>query len=81
MTLARLLDARRGPHQLVLVRHGQSRANVADAEARIAQSKAKAMANVSDIAAETASAVVGKLLGKEVSKDEVQRALVQRAAE
>ena len=54
---------------------------VADAEARIAQSKAKAMANVADIAAETASAVVGKLLGKEVSKDEVQRALLQRAAE
>ncbi len=54
---------------------------VADAEARIAQSKAKAMASVADIAAETASAVVGKLLGKEVSKDEIQRALVQRAAE
>lgn len=54
---------------------------VADAEARIAQSKAKAMANVSDIAADTASAVVAKLLGTEVSKDEIQRALVQRAAE
>jgi F-type H+-transporting ATPase subunit b len=59
----------------------QIASKVADAEARIAQSKAKAMANVSDIAAETASAVVGKLLGREVSKDEVQRALVQRAAE
>ena len=54
---------------------------VTDAEARISQSKAKAMASVSDIAAETASAVVSKLLGKEVSKDEVQRALLQRAAE
>ena len=54
---------------------------LADAEARIGQSKAKAMASVGDIAAETASAVVGKLLGKEVTKDEVQRALLQRAAE
>ena len=52
-----------------------------DAEARIAQSKAKAMASVREIAADTASTVVGKLLGKEVTKDEVQRALLQRAAE
>ena len=54
---------------------------LADAETRIGQSKAKAMASVGDIAADTASAVVGKLLGKEVTKDEVQRALLQRAAE
>ena len=33
------------------------------------------------IAAETAAAVVSKLLGKEVSNDEIQRALVPRAAE
>ena len=37
---------------------------LADAEARIAQSKAKAMASVGDIAADTASAVVAKLLGQ-----------------
>jgi len=54
---------------------------LADAEARIAQSKSKAMANVADIAADTAGAVVARLLGKEVTRDEVQRALVQRAAE
>ena len=54
---------------------------LADAEARIAQSKSRAMASVGDIAAETAGAVVAKLLGGEVSKDEVRRALVQRAAE
>jgi F-type H+-transporting ATPase subunit b len=54
---------------------------VADAEARIAQSKAKAMAGVSEIAVDTAGAIVAKLLGKEVSKDEVHRALLQRAAE
>jgi F-type H+-transporting ATPase subunit b len=59
----------------------QIAAKLADAEARIGQSKARAMATVGDIAADTAGAVVAKLLGKEVSKDEVKRALVQRAAE
>jgi len=33
VALSRLLDARRGPRQLVLVRHGESCANLADAEA------------------------------------------------
>lgn len=56
-------------------------AKVAEAEARIGQTKAKAMANVGEIAADTAGAIVARLLGKEVTKDEVQRALVQRAAE
>jgi F-type H+-transporting ATPase subunit b len=56
-------------------------AKLNDAEARIAQSKTKAMASVDQIAAETAAAVVSKLLGKEVSNDEIQRALVPRAAE
>jgi F-type H+-transporting ATPase subunit b len=59
----------------------QINAKLADAEARIAQSKTKAMTSVADIAADTAGAVVAKLLGKEVSKDEVRQALVQRAAE
>jgi F-type H+-transporting ATPase subunit b len=54
---------------------------LAEAEAQIAQSRAKAMANVGDIAADAATAVVAKLLGKEVPRDEVQRALMQRAAE
>jgi F-type H+-transporting ATPase subunit b len=54
---------------------------LADAEVQIAQSRAKAMANVGDIAAETAAAVVAKLLGSEVPRDEVQRALAPRAAE
>jgi F-type H+-transporting ATPase subunit b len=54
---------------------------LADAEAQIAQSKTKAMASVADIAADTAAAVVARLLGQEVPRDEVQRALVQRAAE
>lgn len=34
MAMSRLLDARRGPDQLVLVRHGESCGNLADAEAR-----------------------------------------------
>ncbi|HET6562305.1 MAG TPA: histidine phosphatase family protein [Marmoricola sp.] len=34
MTLSRLLDARRGPDRLVLIRHGESVGNLADAEAR-----------------------------------------------
>jgi len=52
-----------------------------DAEARIAQTKSKALASVNDIAGEVAAAVVARLLGKEVSRDEVQKALLQRAAE
>ena len=39
------------------------------------------MAGLGEIAADTAGAIVGRLTGKEVSKDEVQRALMQRAAE
>lgn len=54
---------------------------LADAEARIAQSKTRAMAGVGEIAGDTAGAIVARLLGREVSKDEVRRALVQRAAE
>jgi F-type H+-transporting ATPase subunit b len=54
---------------------------VADAEARIQTSKAKALSGVNEIAADTAGAIVAKLLGKEVGKDEIQRALTPRAAE
>jgi hypothetical protein len=39
------------------------------------------MAGVGEIAADTAGAIVGRLIGKEVSKDEVQRVLMQCAAE
>jgi F-type H+-transporting ATPase subunit b len=54
---------------------------LADAEARIAQSKARAMEGVGEIAGDTAGAIVAKLLGREPSRDEVQRALMRRAAE
>jgi F-type H+-transporting ATPase subunit b len=52
-----------------------------EAEARIADSKSKALASVGDIAGDIAGDIVTRLIGKEVTKDEVRRALVQRAAE
>ena len=55
-------------------------AKLADAETRISATKSKALASVDEIAAETASAVVGKLLGEEVSPAEVKKVL-QPAAE
>ena len=56
-------------------------AKLAEAERRITDTKARALASVGDIASEVAGAIVSRLIGTEVSKDEVQRALVQRAAE
>ena len=58
----------------------QIAAKLVDAEARIAQTKANALAGVSDIAGELAGAIVSRLSGREVSKDEVQKALVNRQA-
>lgn len=46
-----------------------------DAEARIAATKTKALASVNDIASETVSAIVGKLIGQNVDAAEVQAAL------
>jgi F-type H+-transporting ATPase subunit b len=54
---------------------------VADAETRIEQTKSRALASVNDIATETAGAIVKKLIGADVSPDELQKALVRRAAE
>ena len=76
-------------HDRLAAEIGKERAKVdaeiarrlADAEARIDQSKARAMAGVGEIAGDTAGAIVVRLIGKEVSKDEVRRALMQRAAE
>ena len=58
----------------------QLAAKLADAETRIAATKTKALASVNEIAAETASAVVSKLLGEDVSPAEVKKVL-QPAAE
>jgi F-type H+-transporting ATPase subunit b len=54
---------------------------LSEAERRIADTKAKALGSVGDIAGDVAGAIVARLIGKEVSKDEVKKALVQRAAE
>jgi F-type H+-transporting ATPase subunit b len=59
---------------------GQLAAKLAEAETRIAATKTKALASVDEIAAETASAVVTKLLGEDVSPAEVKKVL-QPAAE
>jgi F-type H+-transporting ATPase subunit b len=59
----------------------QIAAKLAEAEARIQQTKSRALASVSDIATETAGAIVKKLIGADVSKDELTQALVRRAAE
>ena len=48
---------------------------VAEAEARIEQTKSRALASVNDIATETAGAIVKKLIGADVSQDELQKAL------
>ena len=58
----------------------QLAAKLAEAEGRIAATKSKALQSVNDIAAETASAVVGKLLGEDVSPSEVKK-MLQPAAE
>ena len=54
---------------------------LADAERRIAEAKGKALASVGDIATNVAGAIVARLIGKEVSKENVRRALAQHAAE
>jgi F-type H+-transporting ATPase subunit b len=59
---------------------GELNAKLAEAEARISATKAKALSSVDEIAAETASAVVGKLLGEDVSPAEVKK-VMQPAAE
>ena len=59
---------------------GQLSAKLAEAEARIAATKSRALTSVDEIAAETASAVVSKLLGENVSPAEVKKVL-QPAAE
>jgi F-type H+-transporting ATPase subunit b len=56
-------------------------AKLSEAERRIADTKGKALGSVGDIAGDVAGAIIARLIGKEVSKDEVKKALVQRAAE
>ena len=48
---------------------------IADAERRISDMKTKAMAEVGQIAADTAEAIVAQLTGKPASRDEVRQAV------
>src|SRR5215510_7737835 len=59
----------------------QIAAKLAEAETRIAETKSRALAGVGDIASEVAGTIVTRLIGAEPTKDEVKRALLQRAAE
>jgi F-type H+-transporting ATPase subunit b len=59
----------------------QLASTLAEAERRIADTKSRALNSVGDIAGEVAGAIVSRLLGKEVSRDEVQKALARPAAE
>ena len=54
---------------------------LAEAETRIAETKSRALASVGEIASEVAGTIVTRLIGAEPTKDEVKRALLQRAAE
>lgn len=56
----------------------QNAAKVADMEKRIAETKARALASVGDIATDTAGAIVQKLLGREVSAADIQKVVAQR---
>jgi F-type H+-transporting ATPase subunit b len=59
----------------------QIAAMLAEAEIRIDAAKSKALADVGEIAGDVASAIVARLIGKELTTDEVKRAVTQRAAE
>lgn len=52
---------------------------LAEADKRIASTKQKALTSVSEVAADTAGAVVKQLIGADVTADEVKRALAATA--
>lgn len=53
-------------------------AKIADTEAQIAKTKAAALANVESMAAETASAIVERLAGQQVSVDELRHTIASQ---
>ncbi len=53
----------------------QLSAKLQDAEKRIGETKTKALSAVNEIAADTASAIVSKLIGQDVKADEVKKVL------
>ena len=54
---------------------------VAEAETRISGMKTKALASVNEIAADTAGALISKILGQDISADEIKKALAPAAGE
>ena len=56
-------------------------AKIAAAERRIGEAKAKPLVNVEEIALDVARTIITQLIGKEISKADIKRALVRRAAE
>jgi F-type H+-transporting ATPase subunit b len=54
---------------------------LAEAETRIAGMKAKALASVNEIAADTAGAIINKIIGEGVSPEEIKKALAPSAGE
>lgn len=50
-------------------------AKIAQTEARIAETKTRALAGVQDIAVDTAGAIVSRLIGKTVPADEIRQAI------
>ncbi|MBS0241905.1 MAG: F0F1 ATP synthase subunit B [Proteobacteria bacterium] len=52
---------------------GANAAKLAETEKRIADTKAKALSNVDQLAAETASAIVERLIGQDIGADGVRR--------
>lgn len=53
----------------------QITAKLAEAEARISTLKSRALAGINDIAADTAGAIVNRLIGQDASADEIRKAL------
>ena len=56
-------------------------AKLAQTEKQIAETKTRALAGVNQIAADTAGAIVAKLIGQEPTPDELKRALSAPPAE
>ena len=74
-TLTREVDAKRVDVEQKIT------AKLADADRRIADTKASALTQVNEIAETTAQAIVSKLIGKDVSVDDVRKTMSQQAGE
>ena len=70
-------EAERARHKV----DAELNSKLAATEKQIAQTKARALAGVNQIAAETAGAIVAKLIGQEPTPDEIKRAFSARPAE